>query len=87
MAQQCHNHAMGRRRVSTTVDEGLLEQARGLHGGTTDAALFDDALRALVAHHRSTEIDSAYRAYDKHPIDESDEWGDLASFHAAAEGS
>ncbi|MGB5533103.1 MAG: DUF2191 domain-containing protein, partial [Acidimicrobiia bacterium] len=29
----------------------------------------------------------AYRAYDDHPIDESDEWGDLASFREAAGSS
>ena len=87
MARQWHSYGMPRRRVSTTVDEDLLAQARGLHTGTTDAALFDDALRALVAHHRSAEIDAAYRAYDEHPIDEADEWGDLASFHEAARSS
>jgi hypothetical protein len=30
------------------------------------------------------EIDAAYAAYDTHPIDEPDEWGDLASFRDAA---
>ena len=34
--------------------------------------------------HRSAEIDSAYAAYYEHPLDEPDEWGDLASFHEAA---
>lgn len=30
------------------------------------------------------EIDAAYLAvYDEHPIDEADEWGDLASFRGA----
>ena len=33
---------------------------------------------------RSMEIDASYAAYDQHPIDERDEWGDLASFRAAA---
>jgi hypothetical protein len=27
-----------------------------------------------------SEIDAAYVAYDKHPLDQPDEWGDLASF-------
>jgi hypothetical protein len=30
------------------------------------------------------EIDAAYAAYDRHPLNEPDEWGDLASFRAAA---
>lgn len=44
----------------------------------------DAALRALLARHRAAEVDAAYAAYDEHPIDEPDEWGDLASFHDAA---
>lgn len=37
---------------------------------------------------RSTsELDASYAAYDSHPLDEPDEWGDLASFRAAAGGS
>jgi len=70
--------------VSTTVDADLLAQARNLRDGS-DATLLDEALRALLARHRATEIDAAYRAYDEHPLDEPDEWGDLASFGAAAE--
>ena len=46
--------------------------------------LLDEALRALLERHRSAEIDGAYDSYDKHPIDEPDEWGDLASFRKAA---
>jgi hypothetical protein len=75
---------MTRVRVSTTVDEGLLAQARLLRSGSTDAALLDEALHALLARHRAAAIDSAYAAYDEHPIDESDEWGDLASFRHGA---
>ena len=52
--------------------------------GSTDSVLFDAALAALVERHRSAEIDAAYAAYDSHPMDESDEWGDLASFRDAA---
>jgi len=33
---------------------------------------------------RATEIDASYGAYDEHPLDEPDEWGDLASFREAA---
>jgi hypothetical protein len=75
---------MTRVRVTTTVDEGLLSRARRLNPGSTDAALIDHALEALLAHHRSGAIDAEYAAYDEHPIDEADEWGDLASFRAAA---
>ncbi|MBA2724946.1 MAG: DUF2191 domain-containing protein [Actinobacteria bacterium] len=74
-------------RVSTTVDERLLENARELLTGLNDAALFDEALAALLARHRSAEIDASYAAYDLHPISEPDEWGDLASFREAAGSS
>jgi antitoxin MazE5 len=46
--------------------------------------MIDEALRALVARHRSAEVDASYAAYDEHPLDEPDEWGDLASFREAA---
>lgn len=76
---------MPRTRVSTTVDEQLLADARQVFGPATDAALLDEALRSLLDQHREAEIDAAYAAaYDRHPIDEPDEWGDLASFRAAA---
>jgi hypothetical protein len=29
-------------------------------------------------------MDASYAAYDVHPLDEPDAWGDLASFRAAA---
>jgi len=75
---------MARVRVSTTVDEGLLADARRARAGVTDAALLDAALEALLARHRAAEIDASYAAYDDHPLDEPDEWGDLASWSAAA---
>jgi hypothetical protein len=78
---------MSRTRLSTTVDAGLLNSARSLRSGTTDAALIDEALQALLARHRSAEVDASYAAYDKHPMDEPDEWGDLASFRRAAAAS
>jgi len=73
--------------VSTTVDEHLLSTARGLREGRTDAALLDEALAILLAHHRGVEIDAAYVAYDARPLDEPDAWGDLASFRSAAAAS
>jgi hypothetical protein len=78
---------MARTRVSTTVDEDLIVEARRLRSGSTDAALLDEALEALLARHRGAEIDAAYSAYDEHPLDEPDEWGDLASFRASASTS
>jgi post-segregation antitoxin (ccd killing protein) len=78
---------MPRMRVSTTVDHDLLEEARARTPGLNDAALLDAALKALVARHRAAEIDAAYAAYDEHPLDEPDEWGDLASFRDAASAS
>jgi len=73
--------------VSTTVDAGLLEAARRLRAAVSDAALLDEALGALLARHRAAEVDASYAAYDDHPIDEPDEWGDLASFRVAAGSS
>jgi len=75
---------MARIRVSTTVDETLITQARRLRPKLNDAALMDEALEALVASHRAAEIDAGYAAYDDHPLDEADKWGDLASFREAA---
>jgi hypothetical protein len=72
---------MGKVRVSTTVDATLLERARKAHGGSTDASLLEAALEALLATHREAEIDAAYRrGYAEHPVDEPDEWGDLATW-------
>ncbi|MDO5696791.1 MAG: antitoxin MazE5 [Dermatophilus congolensis] len=74
---------MAKVRISTTVDETILKTAREVHGGGTDAALIDAALNAYLAQHRRAEVDAAYAAaYDAHPIDEPDEWGSLAQWHA-----
>lgn len=75
---------MARARISTTVDQELLERARGVRSGLTDSALIDEALAALLARQRAAQIDAEYAAYDSHPLDERDEWGDLASWRAAA---
>lgn len=75
---------MPRTRISTTVDADLLQAARRARSGGTDATMVDEALRALVERHRSAEIDASYAAYDRHPLDEPDEWGDLSSFREAA---
>lgn len=78
---------MARTRLSTTVDAALLEGARRVRSGTTDAALVDEALAALLARHRSSEVDASYAVYDEHPLDEPDEWGDLATFRRAVAAS
>ena len=73
--------------MSTTVDAGLLEDARRVRSELNDAALLDEALAALLAQHRGRAIDAAYAAYDEHPLEEPDEWGDVASFREAAASS
>ena len=87
MARLWHSYGMSRVRVSTTVDRDLLDSARRACGAATDAALFDEALHALLARRRAGEIDAAYAAYDEHPLSEADEWGDLQSFREAAAAS
>ena len=49
--------------------------------------VIDAALEALLLRHRAAEADASYAAYDEHPLDEPDEWGDLASFRQAAAAS
>jgi hypothetical protein len=78
---------MARTRLSTTVDANLLDIARNLRAGITDASLIDEALEALLSLHRAAELDASYAAYDAHPLDEPDAWGDLASFRRAAAAS
>lgn len=77
---------MTRIRLSTTVDADLLERAR-MVSVRPDSALVDEALAALLARHRSAEVDASYAAYDEHPLNEPDEWGDLASFRRAVAAS
>lgn len=69
------------------MNADLLNDARRLRSGVTDAALIDAALEAFLARHRAAEVDAGYAAYDEHPLDEPDEWGDLASFRQAAAAS
>lgn len=77
---------MSRTRLSTTVDAELLANARQA-SGKPDSALVDEALSALLARYRSAEVDASYAAYDEHPLDEPDAWGDLASFRRAVASS
>jgi len=69
------------------VDATLLEEARSRRSGVTDAVIIDEALAALLSRHRAAEVDASYAAYDEHPLEEPDEWGDLASFRRAAAAS
>ena len=78
---------MARVRISTTVDEQLLATARRTLSELADSALMDEALTALLSRHRAAEVDAAYAAYDRVPLDAADEWGDLASFRTAAGAS
>ena len=75
---------MNRVRISTTVDAELLAGARRARAGSSDAALIDEALAALLSRHRAAEIDASYAGYDEHPLSEPDAWGDLAAFREAA---
>jgi len=78
---------MPRVRVSTTVDEALLAEARALRQGAKDAVLLDEALTALLAQNRRAEIDASYAAYDDQPIESTDEWGDLDTWRRAVGAS
>jgi hypothetical protein len=78
---------MARIRISTTVDGDLLTRARSISEGLTDASLLDEALSVFLARHRRAEIDESYAAYEEHPLDEPDEWGDLQSWLEAAKRS
>ncbi|MGH2935778.1 MAG: hypothetical protein ACRDL2_14875 [Gaiellaceae bacterium] len=69
------------------MDEQLLAAARRARSGLNDSVLMDEALDALLVRNRAVEIDAAYAAYDRLPLDAGDEWGDLASFRAAAGSS
>ena len=76
---------MARTRISTTVDEDLLQDARDTGAGANDAELIDAALAALLASYRRVEIDERYStAYTAHPPDEPDECGDLSTIRDAA---
>ena len=87
MAYPWYKDGIARVRISTTVDEQLLAMARRMRSEVADSVLIDEALGALVARNRAVEIDAAYAAYDRVPIDADDEWGDLASFGTAAGAS
>ena len=79
---------MSRVRISTTVDGDLLASARSLSPGANDSSMLEAALEALLAAHRRAHIDAAYlAAYQEHPEDVPDAWGDLAGWRAAVGSS
>jgi hypothetical protein len=79
---------MSRTRLSTTVDSDLLHAARDALEPRNDAALVDAALAALLGQLRRVEVDQAYvAAYEDHPLEEPDDWGNLESFRRAAASS
>ena len=83
-AKARYGHAMPCAQISTTVDSQLLAKARGTGSWSSDARMVYSALAALLTAYRSAEVDRAYAAaYGEHPIDEPDQWGDLASFRDA----
>ena len=71
---------MPRIRVSTTVSDRLLEQARAALPDLNNASLLDRALAALCAELHAAEIDRSYGIYDALPLDTEDEWGNPAAF-------
>lgn len=88
VARSWHDRGMPKVRVSTTVEEQLLRRARELDPSGTDAAMLERALLSLIEQHRRVEIDAAYvDAWAEHPLEEPDEWGDLASFAGAVAGA
>ncbi len=68
------------------MDAELLRRARAI-ADAPDSVMVDEALTALLSRHRAAELDGSYGAYDAHPLDEQDAWGDLASFRSAAAAS
>lgn len=58
---QWHDRGIARTRLSTTVDAQLLKPARRARSGVTNATFIDEALAALLARHRSCEVDASFR--------------------------
>jgi hypothetical protein len=77
-------------------DPGVLvprQVASVLANLSTRSDTANDALFTLRSHGSAAVrsaalgVDARYAAYQSHPLDEPDEWGDLETFHAAAEKS
>ena len=78
---------MARTRISTTVDAGLLARFAVLVPDFPTRRSSKKRVAALLARDCAADIDAAYVAYEVHPLDDEDEWGDLASFRASAGSS
>ena len=81
-----HTRGMARTRLSTTVDAELLD-THGVCAPTSPMPPRRRGARSAASLHRAAEVDAGYAAYDAHPLDEPDAWGDLASFRRAAAAS
>ena len=78
--------------VATATNDEVFDLV--LHVASTKTDLPDIARRlqrlhrpapeALLSRHGAADLDASYVAYDEHPVDEPDEWGDLASFREAS---
>ncbi len=69
------------------MSDVLLDQVRSALPDLNDAALLDRALSALYSEHRAAEVDRSYSVFDEVPLNTEDEWGNIANFLEAAEGS
>ena len=79
---------MSRVKLSTTVDEELLSEARRLHEGMADSALVEAGRAALVRELRDEPLARLYaEAYKRYPADEPDDWGDVRTLLDADGGS
>ncbi len=66
MACECHDRAVARTRISTTVDQDLLENARNTGAGSYDSELIDAVLAApctTTIRGLPNESGSQWRAY------------------------
>ncbi len=80
-----HDCGMARTRISTTVDDELLQAVRSRRVGRPDSAVMDEALTVLLRELRRRDTDAAYEsAYAAAPLGEPDEWGDLEAFRREA---
>mgnify|MGYP003292169142 CR=1 FL=1 len=70
--------------MQRVADDTAGDEARQVLAPANDASVLEAALRALLERHREAQIDASYAVYDRHPLDEPDEWGDLASWRSAA---
>lgn len=78
---------MARTRISTTVDDDLLNQARAINPDHKDSSMVEEALRLLLKRHHDEQIAAQYARAYANGNDAVDEWGDLNEFLDAAVAS